>query len=409
MRELRQQDRVFSLAGSNTRSPRKARSDGSSDANDVPDMSFGARVAKLEKTGKEEVFDEWPQNVPLIPLIDVDQNLVEQLWQYQDDYGSVQGPFNAADIVSWINDGYFDGRGDIPFRKVGEIKWQHLEEALTRIIRGEYVEARYRIKEVESEEEDLESKHIPLYVEPEMSIPLNLERPELTDVDIKQMYKSSATCDVDVIIHPQLRRPHDSHINFPRKIISIPAHCNLLKMASPFLLHKLDIIEDKHKQQERLGMPVGKRMKFEITTKNPEAIRVIIRWIYGFTFETVNCDPLLLLSVLRESHRLQIPALVKLCEKSATPPKDIDTILKMAIISDELKLYDLRDEAVTMLCDCSYALFSCSRHLVLTLDMMKRILSSDHVMLDELQIVLAAQAFASEKESTLGIFSKKFY
>eukprot|EP00923_Selenidium_pygospionis_P034634 GHVN01060297.1.p1 GENE.GHVN01060297.1~~GHVN01060297.1.p1 ORF type:complete len:418 (+),score=41.94 GHVN01060297.1:1200-2453(+) len=323
-------------------------------------------------------------------------------WVYRDDFGKIQGPFEASEILTWVQDGFFDRRGDLLFKGAGKTIWERLDTVLPLLMESQYVNAfeRLQIDDTTTTESSKKTDY-PVQEDKPFKFPRNLDR-----IGERPLFRSSHTCDVEIFIH-QDNTDTSGLWPKPNKILKIPAHASILKVSSPVFLDALEAVERKHHEKMTRGeIELGERKRVDIVATNPEAVRVIIRWLYGFRFETSNIEPLLLLTVMREAKRLKVGKLVELCRQELGKPADVESMVQITVASHAIGLPELLEESIELLSCCSYAVFSSTRYLALPAVPFVKLLRKKSVMIDEIQLLLCAQAWVAEHEASTGIFSQ---
>eukprot|EP00918_Siedleckia_nematoides_P018786 GHVU01040122.1.p1 GENE.GHVU01040122.1~~GHVU01040122.1.p1 ORF type:complete len:245 (+),score=11.65 GHVU01040122.1:325-1059(+) len=162
----------------------------------------------------------------------------------------LQGPFAAGLLSQWMRDGHFDGRGDLKFRRDDELQWRQLAHAAEQIVFGDFGDIKRRLTKRKEEEEDKE-EYLPVQLESELEAPLRLDR--LDTETTRKLFRHQETCDVDIWIYPEPESKRMGKIVFPRKVIKMPAHSSILRIASPVLNRKLDIMRKRKKADSGAG------------------------------------------------------------------------------------------------------------------------------------------------------------
>ncbi|KAL8436382.1 hypothetical protein ACSSS7_001782 [Eimeria intestinalis] len=390
---------------------RERRSPNTSDLKDLP----GSQLV-------ESLSAESAQRVPL------------HKWEYTDDFGKVQGPFDALRVIKWIQSGFFDNRGTTLFRRSDEATPKPLTEHLATIIAEAYAAMMLRMQKPVKAPEPVED--LPEVVEEPMDI-----AEQLTDIesilDVKSLHKSLGTCDLMVILMPPKIESKKSawreeasiatdgmlrKARVPQRVVRIPVHSAILRLSSPTWLTEITALEEKHKQKmlytdtpDRQGM-----LKYIIECQNPEAVRCIINYIYGYKSTITRGNPLLLVAVYREASRFKIAKICKEVLEPLSAPMSLEALIQLAFACEATGCDQILRECVRVLCDCAFSLFSgCAkttalvtllhlqqvrflwisaglRHLQLGPRTMALILQHDNLQLDEMQVYLSAAAWLHE-------------
>ncbi|KAL8275561.1 hypothetical protein Esti_000512 [Eimeria stiedai] len=337
-------------------------------------------------------------------------------WEYTDDFGKVQGPFDAVRVVKWVQSGFFDNRGATLFRRSDEATPKPLTEHLATIIAEAYAAMMLRMQKPVKAAEPAEV--LPEVVEEPMDI-----AKQLTDIesilDVKHLHKSLGTCDLMVILMPpktevkkSARRGEASiasdtmlrKARVPQRVFRIPVHSAILRLSSPTWLTEITALEEKHKQKmlytdtpDRQGM-----LQYIIECQNPEAMRCIINYIYGYKSTITQGNPLLLVAVYREASRFKIAKICKDVLQPLSAPMSLEALIQLAFACEATGCDQILRECVRVLCDCAFALFSGLRHLQLGPRTMALILQHDNLQLDEMQVYLSAAAWLHEYIENFG-------
>ncbi|XP_026193444.1 uncharacterized protein LOC113147367 [Cyclospora cayetanensis] len=240
-------------------------------------------------------------------------------WEYVDDFGKTQGPYDALRIVKWIQSGFFDKRGGTLFRMAGEETSKTLLEQLPSIMTEAYAAMVLRMEKPQRmqapPEETLEVVEM---------MPMNLSDQNSDIQSVLNVKAASESRDL---------RPHGGADAFhktrgyacesqwgllrgsaeesscrsqipastgsqhrqlcvfmceawpvPQKMFKIPVHSAILRLSSPIWLTEITALEEKHKQRLLYSDHPDRQemLKYIIECQNPEALRCIINYIYGW-------------------------------------------------------------------------------------------------------------------------------
>ncbi|KAL8429370.1 hypothetical protein Efla_001208 [Eimeria flavescens] len=327
-------------------------------------------------------------------------------WEYTDDFGKIQGPFDALRIIKWIQSGFFDSRGGTLFRRTDESSVKPLTEHLAAIVSEAYTAMMLRMQK-------------PVKVVPTEELPEVLEEPmdisnQLKDIesilDVKALHKSLGTCDLMVVLVPPKRSEKASawtdeaprladgmllKARVPQQIFKIPVHSAMLRLSSPTWLTEITALEEKHKLKMLYTESPDRQemLKYIIECQNPEALRCIINYIYGYKASISQGNPLLLVAVYLEASRFKIAKICKEVLQPLSAPMSLEALIQLAFACEATGCDQILKECVRVLCDCAFALFSGFRHLQLGPKTMALILQNDNLQLDEMQVYQSAAAW----------------
>ncbi|PHJ14707.1 gyf domain, partial [Cystoisospora suis] len=141
----------------------------------------------------------------------------------------------------------------------------------------------------------------------------------------------------------------------PLKKYKIPVHSALLRICSPVWLTEIVTIEDKMRQRMKYQEVQDRNvlMKYVIRTDFPEAVRSIIRYVYGYHQEiTRAADPFLLVAVYKECERLEMDRLrAEILKTLSSPVMNVQPLLSLAHAAEALDVPQLLRECIRILAD----------------------------------------------------------
>ncbi|CDJ45094.1 hypothetical protein, conserved, partial [Eimeria tenella] len=123
-------------------------------------------------------------------------------WEYLDDFGKTQGPFDALRVLKWIQNGYFDKRGNMLFRKRGDSELKPLLHCMPYILTEAYALMVLRMQRPEpaaaaaAAEEPLE-----MFEAQPMQLAEKLNDADAI-LDAKMLQRSLGTCDLLLVLVP---------------------------------------------------------------------------------------------------------------------------------------------------------------------------------------------------------------
>ncbi|OII71132.1 hypothetical protein cand_025480 [Cryptosporidium andersoni] len=403
------------------------------------------------------------------PIVNAEKNNKISQYCFIDDSGKEQGPFNLTQIIGWINQGFFDGKGDILFRDIISSPADRisLQQMLPRLLSEteSYVENKVSVKKISNsnivkekvvevdeilvadgkinilEQESDQHRDLWLIIKPtqkatEIHRQLETTRSNLSvlitgstknlNIDINT-YQSKEYNDEDV----QLKKSrlcqfaeqfygnelYDSNHNIVVPTLRIPIHSSLLSMSSPILKESMrSIFEEYYKLREKVTRSDSTEEEKEKSLQNPTitlesdcpaAIQAAIRYMYGYKTEILSLSRLLLVSIWKESRRFEWKNLEEeLLTHLFSNKLDILDLIEIAAAAAALSIPKLVDEIVPIIADCaSYVLQG--PYLALNIQAYIRFISDDNVMLDELQLFCATQQYVRQREMRIGMWSEQ--
>ncbi|EEA07817.1 GYF domain-containing protein [Cryptosporidium muris RN66] len=210
--------------------------------------------------------------------------------------------------------------------------------------------------------------------------------------------------------------------NIPSPLISlrIPVHSNLLGLASPVMRVEINQLmelrqefneqytlnynsEDIQTKLNRLKASLV-RPEYKIKAIYPEAVRVLLLFIYGHTTCLRGADPYLMLTVLHEARRFKIQLLEEELFEMLNSPANLEAIVQMSSVAECLEMANLVESAVYILADCAQSLFK-GAHLALSSNVLLQVIKSERVLMAEMDIFLAVHMYVLQRERSVGLFS----
>ncbi|OEH74250.1 hypothetical protein cyc_01919 [Cyclospora cayetanensis] len=339
-------------------------------------------------------------------------------WEYVDDFGKTQGPYDALRIVKWIQSGFFDKRGGTLFRMAGEETSKTLLEQLPSIMTEAYAAMVLRMEKPQRMQAPPEET---LEVVEMMPMNLSDQNSDIQSVlNVKALHRSLGTCDLMVVLMPFTKR-EDTPANrngdcseaalrrahVPQKMFKIPVHSAILRLSSPIWLTEITALEEKHKQRLLYSDHPDRQemLKYIIECQNPEALRCIINYIYGYKASITHGNPMLLVSVYLEASRFKIDKICKEVLEPLSAPMNMEALTHLASSSEAAGCEQILKECARVLCDCAFALFSGMKHMQLGPQAMALILEHDNLQLDEMQVYLSAAAWLHQYIENFGELS----
>ncbi|KAH8740438.1 hypothetical protein FG386_002950 [Cryptosporidium ryanae] len=385
---------------------------------------------------------------------------------FVDEIGIEQGPFFSNEIVNWIRTGYFDGKGDLLFRNLTSSPAERLtlEQILPELLNE--VESNFserlspkktsiikenNYKPIEVKEITLVDDQIPLLEENDdqhkdliMIVKPSAKATEIQEQMLKTRSNLSALfIDKTDTLNSKLIRnkielnnekdepssyfekyleqfyvaqefDHDSFIFSP--VLKINVHSSILATSSPLLKKSMKTLFEEHfRLRERVSIGNCTDEEREQSLVNPVliiesdcpiAIQAIVRYLYGHTSEILSMNKLLLVSMWKESKRFMWKKLEdELLLNLFSSKLNIIDLVEIAAAAAIIKLPKLVDEIVTMIASCASYILQ-GPYLALNVDAYLKLLSSNYVMMDELQLFFATQQFIQQKEKEIGIWAE---
>ncbi|KAH7646957.1 hypothetical protein FG379_002648 [Cryptosporidium bovis] len=406
-------------------------------------------------------------------------------YYFRDDSDQLIGPFSPSQMLSWINHGYFDNKGNILVRETDDLDYVTLESIVPKLLSFEKDKILNRLY-IEGEK-DVDNEPNTVHVQSSAIDPIGR-------IPAKDIYLQEPTCDLDIILIPnekacelfeknirkmeeinkiraiQFSSPlvdteytwsqkdineqiislptintnnlnkraqnefienasrtvksdeQDLKILPPVTSIRIPVHSNLLSLASPIMREEINqIMESRQEINEQFNLNYddpnlkGKldkikasllRPEYKIKAIYPEAVRMLLLFIYGHTTSLRGANPYLILTVLHEARRFKVQLLEEELFQMLNSPASIDVIVQMSSVAESLEMEGLIELMVHLLADCAQALFK-GPHLALGPDVLLKILSSERVLMGEIDLFLALKLYLVQRESSIGLFSNK--
>ncbi|CBZ55140.1 hypothetical protein NCLIV_055650 [Neospora caninum Liverpool] len=310
-------------------------------------------------------------------------------------------------VLKWLEAGFFRGRGNqVFFSSVGDsAPPRSLTDALPAILQDAYISMEKLIApQAPGEKKD---ETIEVVEESPMQFADDAFSTDAV-LDIQKLHKSFGSCDLVVWLVPPQEKTHpvdetapDSQFTPPPKTFKIPVHSALLRISSPIWLKELTVVEAKHhtKMKYQRSNDGSVLMKHVIETFHPAAIRAIIQYIYGYRQEVLQADPFLQVAVYKEAFRLEMKQLQKEVLRALSAPMSIGPLVSLAKAAEVMKVDQLLLDAIRILADCAYALFSGMRHLQLGPKGLQLLLLQDNIQLDEPQVYICATAWLTQQGS----------
>lgn len=408
----------------------------------------------------------------------------ESGYYYRDDKDELIGPFSASTMIKWINEGYFDNKGDILVRGVDDLDYVTLESIIPKLmsIEKDAILNRLHVVGEKSMNENPDSIQIKsAAIDPIGRIPA------------KDIYLQEPTCDLDIVLIPNDRATElfeknmkkmeeikkiraiqfssplidreytqpkskggdnvislpslntgdlvkraqnefmsngskivsdelDSRILPPVSSLRIPVHSNLLSLASPIMREEINqIMESRQEINEQFNLndddpnlqsKLDKikasllRPEYKIKAIYPEAVRMLLLFIYGHTTSLRGANPYLILTVLHEARRFKVQLLEQELFQMLNSPLNVDIIVQMSSVAESLEMEGLIELTVYLLADCAQALFK-GPHLALGPDVLLKVLKSERIIMGEIDIFLALKLYLIQRESSIGLLSNK--
>ncbi|KAL3129917.1 GYF domain-containing protein [Cryptosporidium hominis] len=214
----------------------------------------------------------------------------------------------------------------------------------------------------------------------------------------------------------------DSRILPPVSSLRIPVHSNLLSLASPIMRDEINqIMESRQEINEQFNLNYDDqnlqnkldkikasllRPEYKIKAIYPEAVRMLLLFIYGHTTSLRGANPYLILTVLHEARRFKVQLLEEELFQMLNSPLNIDIIVQMSSVAESLEMEGLIELTVYLLADCAQALFK-GPHLALGPDVLLKVLKSERIIMGEIDIFLALKLYLVQRESSMGLLSNK--
>ncbi|KAL7069440.1 hypothetical protein ACR3K2_00380 [Cryptosporidium serpentis] len=404
----------------------------------------------------------------LVPIINTEKNHKTSQYCFIDDSGKEQGPFNLTQIIGWINQGFFDGKGDILFRDIISSPADRisLQQMLPRLLSEaeSYVGKKVSVKKSSNsntikekvvevheilvadgkinilEQESDQHRDLWLIIKPTQKATEIHKQLEITRSNLSVLITGS-TKSLNIDINEsrskeyneeaQLKRSrlcrfaeqfygnelYDSNHNIMVPTLKIPIHSSLLSMSSPILKESMrSIFEEHYKLREKVTRSESTEEEKEKSLQNPTitlesdcpaAIQAAIRYMYGYKAEILSLSRLLLVSIWKESRRFEWKNLEEeLLTHLFSSKLDILDLIEIAAAAAALSIPKLVDEIVPIIADCaSYVLQG--PYLALNIQAYIRFISDDNVMLDELQLFCATQQYVRQREMSTGMWSEQ--
>ncbi|OII74657.1 uncharacterized protein cubi_00210 [Cryptosporidium ubiquitum] len=389
---------------------------------------------------------------------------------FVDEIGVEQGPFDSNEILNWIRNGFFDGKGDLLFRNLTSSPSERvsLEQILPELLNE--AEANFSnkicpnkissIKKIQSEpievkeitlvddqiklleENDDQHKDLILIVKPslkaaDIQVKMNKTRSNISAIFVDQVNA------INTKITGNQLESNDERNHFPisyfekyaeqfygseefkgndslafAPILKINVHSTVLATSSPLLKNSMKTLFEEHfRLRERVA--AGKCTTEEreqslinpiltIESDSPIAFQAIIRYMYGHTSEVLSMNKLLLVSMWKESRRFMFKKLEdELLVHLFSTKLDIVDLVEIAAAAAILKFPKLVDEIVTMIASCASYILQ-GPYLALSVDAYVKLIKSNYMMMDEIQVFYATQYFIQQKEVEVGIWTESF-
>lgn len=390
---------------------------------------------------------------------------------FVDEIGVEQGPFDSNEILNWIRNGFFDGKGDLLFRNLTSTPSERvsLEQILPELLNETEVDFSKKIcpnkvlnnikktqaepieaKEITLvddqikllEENDDQHKDLILIVKPSLNaadiqVKMNKIRSNISAIFVDQVNAINTK-----IIGNQLESNDEKH-NFSTSyfekyaeqfygseefkdndsfafapILKINVHSSVLATSSPLLRNNMRTLFEEHfRLRERVAAgkcTIEEREQslinpiLTIESDSPIAFQAIIRYMYGHTSEVLSMNKLLLVSMWKESRRFMFKKLEdELLVHLFSTKLDIVDLVEIAAAAAILKFPKLVDEIITMIASCASYILQ-GPYLALSVDAYIKLIKSNYVMMDEIQVFYATQYFIQQKEVEVGIWTESF-
>ncbi|KAF8821955.1 hypothetical protein IE077_001323 [Cardiosporidium cionae] len=262
-----------------------------------------------------------------------------------------------------------------------------------------------------------------------------------------EVYKDLATTDMDLYLEPiEKNLPWGKESSSEKKVendmtkmktLKIPVHSGFLKISSQDWLRDISALEMAFREKLRYSVEVfaifiiksageltyilnalplenvqEERLIYRIRTYFPEAVRCIIRYLYGFRQDVDNADPLLLVAMYKEAERFKLDSIMRAIEVSFSKPHDLASTVEMAVAAEALLRLDLMYE-----CSNCYSFFSAGMSEKLVAKKSKQLLLGplaihsltcfDNIQLDEIQIFQSVAQWINQHEEFFGLFGEK--
>ncbi|KAF7456122.1 GYF domain containing protein [Cryptosporidium felis] len=407
-------------------------------------------------------------------------------YYYRDDKDQLIGPFSASLMLKWINEGYFDNKGNILVREVDDLDYVTLDTVIPKLLQIESEVILNRLyKDGNEKSIDNEPDSMPIQssaIDPIGRIPA------------KDIYLQEPTCDLDIVLIPNdratelfeknmkkmeeikkikaiqfssslvdrefnelqfkgndkiislpslntgdlIKRARNEYINNESKLSSlneldsrvlppvsslrIPVHSNLLSLASPIMREEINqIMESRQEINEQFNLSQDDpnlqnrldkikasllRPEYKIKAIYPEAVRMLLLFIYGHTTSLRGANPYLILTVLHEARRFKVQLLEEELFQMLNSPLNIEVIVQMSSVAESLEMEGLIELTVYLLADCAQALFK-GPHLALGPDVLLKVLKSERILMGEIDIFLALKLYLVQRESSIGLLSNR--
>ncbi|TRY53586.1 GYF domain containing protein [Cryptosporidium tyzzeri] len=389
---------------------------------------------------------------------------------FVDEMGVEQGPFGSNEILTWIRNGFFDGKGDLLFRNLTSSPAERvsLEQILPELLNEAEMNFSRKIcpnktssinkKQAEPievkeitliddqikllEENDDQHKDLILIVKPslkatDIQAQMHTTRSNITAIFVDQVnaintkimgnplefkdekYNLSAPYFenyAEQLFGNEEFKSDDSFAFAP--ILKINVHSSVLATSSPLLKNSMKTLFEEHfRLRERVAAgqcTIEEREQslinpvLTIESDCPIAFQAIIRYMYGHTSEVLSMNKLLLVSMWKESRRFMFKKLEdELLIHLFSTKLDIVDLIEIAAAAAILKFPKLVDEIITMIASCASYILQ-GPYLALSVDAYVKLIKNNYVMMDEIQVFYATQHFIQQKEIEVGVWTESF-
>ncbi|KAJ1605407.1 BTB/POZ and GYF domain-containing protein [Cryptosporidium canis] len=389
---------------------------------------------------------------------------------FVDEIGVEQGPFDSNEILNWIRNGFFDGKGDLLFRNLTSSPAERvsLEQILPELLTETEINFSKKIcpnstininnpntgpVEVKDialvddqikllEENDDQHKDLILVVKPSLKasdIQTQMQKTQSnisaifldkvaainTNIVANQLEFKDEKCDISTSYLEKYAeqfyaneefKGNDSSAFVP--MLKISVHSSVLATSSPLLKNSMKTLFEEHfRLRERVAKGNCTTDEREQSLINPVltiesdcpiAFQAIIRYMYGHTSEVLSMNKLLLVSMWKESRRFMLKKLEdELLIHLFSTKLDIIDLVEIAAAAAILKFPKLVDEIVTMIASCASYILQ-GPYLALSVDAYVKLIKNNYVMMDEIQVFYATQHFIQQKEVEVGLWTDSF-
>lgn len=392
------------------------------------------------------------------------------MWNYKDAANITHGPFDAVVILSWIRSGTFDDQHDVQFCPCGSSQFLSLTAALPALTQTQLINDTARLRRMRKPEKTSTAQQSlqPEILAGESDIckeyegPLDLTKlpclgvtdnaeniigladtelillPPRTEANKETLPPSqldtkdsdtglvrSMESDSDWLLHAHPAFEHWATIhNFTgcRKALIIPVHSIVLKSASHILMEAFKKQETMQRRQDaavyrtKTGRPPASdpissstTLKFYVRCIHPEAVRVILHFLYGRRTTFDFCEPVLLVCAYYEARRLGINTCANAVRSSVSRVRSVDALIAITELTEILELRDLFEECSAILCHCAYLVFTGHRYFQLGPLGLRRILASNSTSLDEVQLFVACHLWLLNRHKTKRLYDENFW